>query len=205
MADRRQCLFGKNLYDIIAVNMKNFSMAEQIQSWIKNKELVQIHHSERSQDYDVTYILHFEDGYLTFINLGTTGVYRGIIVCHIDDVNLFKDRAIYLSEFAKKITDDKIYQQALSDLTDVKVFTPRGFFTALKGKKNIIGLEYDSGEDFGGRVIDLDDETLVLDEYACDIDKCFSRTYLKIDRVARVYLSADWLNTITRALDDKNL
>lgn len=182
--------------------MNNFNLKAEIQKWINEKKLVQIHHSEHSQDFDVAYIFHLDNDYITFADLGTHGIYGGITICHLDEVNLFKTESIYLSQFAKKIKNDNIYQKALATLSKINKFTPEGLFISLRGEKDIVGLQYITGEDFGGRIVDFDEKTLILDEYNCENAQSFARTYLIIDKIVKIKLAADWLNTISQALFD---
>lgn len=184
---------------------EKFKLATQIQFWIDNKQLVQIHNSERTADFDVAYILHFENNFLTFTDIGTDGKYGGIIMCHIDDVQLFKTESLYLQELVKKVDNDSIYQQAKEDIDGIDKFTPSGLLSTFKGEKTIVGITYSSGERFAGRVIDLSGPTLVIDEYGSEYDRRFSRTYLKAENITRIFLSFNWLKTIARSLRDKNI
>lgn len=186
--------------------MKNtFNLHTQIQNWIDQKKLIQIHQDEDTAVFNVAYILKFENDFLTFVTVAVDGCFGKIIICHIDDVQLFKTDSIYLSEFSKKVDSEAIYQQAITNIAAIQKFTFIDILTNLQNKKTLITIAYGSGEEFTGRVINIDKSTLVIDEYGSEFDRCFARTYLKMSNVARIYLASNDIKTITRSLLDKNI
>lgn len=179
---------------------EKFKLTTQIQSWIDNKQLVQIHSNERINDFEIAYILHLENNFLTFIKIGVNGKYDGIVMCLISDVQLFKAESLYLRELEKKVDKDSIYQQVTKVVSGINKFTPSGILSTFKSEKNIIGIIYNFEEKFTGRIVDFSGPTLVIDEYNSEFDHRFSRTYLKTENITRIILNSNWLKSIEYSL-----
>ena len=185
--------------------MKEFNLRKQINTWIKNKTLIQVHDDEQTENFKVSQILKLENDYLTFSVIAIDGCYSKTSVCHINDVQLFRTDTVYLAEFSKRIDLEKVYQQALTDINGIEKFTIIGVLSAFHGKKSLVSIAYGSGEEFTGRVIYVDKTTLIIDEYGIEFDRYISRTYLKVEEIARVYLGDNNLRTISLSLIDKKL
>ena len=182
--------------------MKNIDTT--IQSWINDKKLVQIWHREDNQDYTIAYILSFDSNYLTLAEISTAGAYMGIIVCNIDEVNSFETDSLYLTALSKSISLTDVYQQAKKHFSTVKNWTFNGILKNFKGNKTIVGL-ITIHDTYSGRIVDANNELIILDKYECENNRCVGRVYLKTADLIEINLYRPWLNVIQSILTEYNI
>lgn len=182
--------------------MKNIDAI--IRSWIDDKKLVQIWNRENPQDYSIAYVVNFDDNYLTLAEISTAGIYMGIIVCHLDEINSFETDSLYLAALSKSISVSNVYQQIEKHLSIVKNWTFNGILNDLKGSETLIGL-IAINDTYAGRVIDVSGEVVILDKYECENNRCVGRVYLKTNDLIEINLYRPWLNVIQSALTEYNI
>jgi hypothetical protein len=184
--------------------MQTFHFKSELQEIISNKKLVEIT-LDGAPTYKVAYILAANDDYLTFAEVSSSASFSGVSMCRTKDINIISVDTIYLSELVKLIPGESLYLQALKNVENVTDFTPSGLITAVEGTKTLVELTTIDEEVIAGRIINHDDEIIVLDEYSSESDRRIAHSYYRVAHIIRISLDVPWVRTITRSLADKNL
>lgn len=184
--------------------MKKFDYQKELQRIIADKQLVEINLSE-APTFKVAYILNANENYITYAEISSSATFSGVTICRTEDIDYISVNTIYLSELSKQITDNSLYQQAQQNVKSIEVFTPSGFISALEGTKTIVELTTENEVTIAGRITGHDKNTLVLDEYSSESDRCIARSYFNVRIIVRISLDVPWIRTISRSLEDKNL
>ncbi|MBI1872237.1 hypothetical protein HYS10_02330 [Candidatus Collierbacteria bacterium] len=184
--------------------MKKFDFQTELKRIIDSRQLVEVN-LHGAPTYLVAYILSANDKYLTFAVVSSSATLTGVTICHMVDVDSISIETIYLSELAKQISDDSIYQQALKDVQNIKEFTFDGFASGLENTKTLVEITTDNDDNISGRIAGHSDDILILDEYSSESDRRIRRTYFNRETIVRISLDVAWIRTISRSLDDKNI
>lgn len=184
--------------------MKKSVYISKFNNVTKNKELVEISfHGD--QTYKVAYILGAADKCLLFAEVSSSGTVAGITICKTEDIDSVSLETIYISELIKQIPGDSLFNQAMKSIANVKEYTFDGFISAFENTKTIVEVTTDDENTFAGRIVEHSDETLVLDEYSSEMDRCLGHVYFNRSIISKLAIDVPWLRTIARSLADKNL
>lgn len=182
-----------------------FSFENDLEEIVASKKLIEIQLNGESSLNKVGYIVAVNKEFLTFADINPTGAFVFVSIYRMDDINAIKVETVYLSEFSKKITDDSIYEQALKLVENIEEYSFDGFISAFEGTKQIIEIDDENDDELSGRIVSHDDKVVVLDEYYAEYAQRFSRSYIRKSNITKISVGAPWLQTISRALTDRNL
>ncbi len=188
-----------------SATMNNFNYQNELKKIVQSKQLVQVHRNSTTNEFKAAYIVSIDDKYLTLIEVANDGTPFGVSIRHMDEVDVIKVETIYLSELAKHVNRDALYQQAMKSIENIKRFTFDGFASGLENTNTIVEVLKENGDVLIGRIVGHDDKILVLDEYREETDRRFARCYITFEIVAQISVDIPYLNIITQSLTDKNL
>lgn len=184
--------------------MKNSIFLKELQSIIKSRQLVEIN-LKGAPTYKVAYILAINDEYITFAEVSSSASFAGVIICFTEDIESISIDTIYLSELSKQIINDSLYTLAENTIKEVREFTFEGFVSAFKNTSTVLEITTENEVTIAGRVITINNDILLLDEYSSESDRRIARSYFKREVIVRLAIDVPWLRTISRSLVDKNI
>jgi hypothetical protein len=184
--------------------MKKFNYKDELKKMITTKQLVEVN-LRGDGAHAVAYIMDASDEYLTFARISNEAVLQGVMICLTRDLESIQIETKFISELAKDIKDDSLHQEAAKILKDVKKFSFKGIASAFEGTETLIEVTTVDKDNFSGKVIALDDDALLLDEYYPQDHGRFARTYLNPSVFRCITVGGTWLKITSRSIADKNL
>lgn len=183
--------------------MKKFNFQEELKRLIESKQLVELNlNLEGKLGHGVGYIIDANEEYITFARVTNDATLEGVTICLTQGIESIETETNFTKELAKDITNDALYQEAIKNVEKVKKFSFLGFVSAFENTPAIVDISSEN-QNYTGRIIDHDDEMLVIDEYFAEDFGRFSRSYINPSIITSITVGGTWLKIIARSLSDK--
>lgn len=180
--------------------MSNFNYQDELKRLIKNKELIEVDIRD-DDERRTSYLFSINDEYLVFARVTNDATLGGVTICLTRDLGAIQTETRFCKALAANIKGNSLYDEALQYIQQVRQMNFRGFISAFKGSRTLLDIQTIEGS-FAGRVIDFDDDILVLDEYYVEEGLKASRTYLNQSSITSITVGSSWLKVVSSALPD---
>ncbi|MEP7167560.1 MAG: hypothetical protein ABI758_06720 [Candidatus Woesebacteria bacterium] len=184
--------------------MKKFNYQDKLQEIIARRELVEVN-LRADTDHAVAFIMDANDEYLTFARISNDASLIGVVICLTSDLESIQVETTFIGELAKFIDAESLHNDALKVLEHVKKFSFEGVVSSCVDSEMVIEITTSDNQNFSGRIIALDHQAMVIDEYYPQDHGRFARTYLNPSIISRITMGGTWQKIISRSISDKNL
>lgn len=184
--------------------MKQFNIQNELKKIIDSKQLIEID-LRGIEELIYAYLLKSNEEYLTLAVINANGMFSGVTICRMEDINLISTESNFINEMAKLVESDSVYLQSLKEIEDIEEFTFIGFVSYLEETKSVAAVTRDNQENIEGRIAGFDDMFMVIDEYAAGKDKKIARTYFPFSDITRISVGTILLKSTSKYLAENNL
>lgn len=162
------------------------------------KELADFYRDIRADDNEITgYVRDFNDDWVLLDVLNTeNGKSKGISVFCIEDIERVRWGSAEL--ISNKILAEKNYKP--SAVGDIEIDSVEKILKTVQYAYGYVNIMLDNNDPdtcFIGKIVELDNEYLVLDEFPTRSSKIISQSLFKLSHITRVDAGADYENGIS--------
>lgn len=180
--------------------MNKFSYQNALKEIIDNRQLVEINVRD-DDERSTAYLLDINDEYLVFARVTNDATLGGVTICLVSDLESIQTQTRFAEALSTLVKSDSLLKEAQQYLKSVKKTSFKDFVSAFKDDQALVDVKtIDSA--FTGRIIDFDNQILVLDEFYIEESVSFARTYLNPSTITSITVGGSWLNVVSRSLSE---